>query len=285
MAWPVWRATTENPVTGGGRTRASGGIVIAGDRTQSRLAAHRHSRRVRMLKIVLPLIAVVMAGIATMNILGNAGVGPSLPPLEVPQIVADNLKMHNPHYQGFNDDGGHYWVKAETAQQDLKTLTAIHLQGITGELTDVKKQKTHLVAHARAVRQQVEYPRTLRLDRCNRRQRPHREADARNRKDEGRHHHLRPAVDDPDGRRHDHVQSIDHSPEEQRIHFRRHCAHAHEAERSPPPLQAIKRRSKRFPSANPENLSMSRRTGSTSTTSRKPLFIRAKSSRHRPERR
>lgn len=140
-------ATTDNAVTAGGRGRGSGGsIVIAGDRTQSRLAAHRHSKRVRKLKIVLPLIAVVMAGIATMNILSNAGVGPTLPPLEVPQIVADNLKMHNPHYQGFNDDGGHYWVKAETAQQDFKTLTAIHLQAITGELTDAKKQKTHLVA-------------------------------------------------------------------------------------------------------------------------------------------
>ncbi len=54
--------------------------------------------------------------------------------------------MHNPHYQGFNADGGHYWVKAETAQQDLKTLTAVHLDGITGELTDAKKQKTYLTA-------------------------------------------------------------------------------------------------------------------------------------------
>ena len=140
-------ATTDNSVTAGGRARASGdSIVIAGDRTQSRLAAHRHSKRVRMLKIGLPVIALVTAGLATLNILNNAGVGPTLPPLEVPQIVADNLKMHNPHYQGFNDDGGHYWVKAETAQQDLKTLTAIHLQAITGELTDAKKQKTHLVA-------------------------------------------------------------------------------------------------------------------------------------------
>ncbi len=104
------------------------------------------SRRVRILKIVLPLIAVAMAGIATMNILGNAGIGPTLPPLEFLRSLPTISKMHNPHYQGFNDDGGHYWVKAETAQQDLKTLTAIHLQGITGELTDAKKQKTHLVA-------------------------------------------------------------------------------------------------------------------------------------------
>nr|WP_045837292.1 LPS export ABC transporter periplasmic protein LptC [Hyphomicrobium sp. 99] len=139
--------TSNNTAAAGGHARASGhAIVIGGDRTQSRLAAHRHSRRVRILKIALPLAAVATAVISTVNILGNAGIGPSLPPLEVPQIVADNLKMHNPHYEGFNADGGRYWVKAETAQQDLKTMSAIHLQGITGELTDAKKQKTNLVA-------------------------------------------------------------------------------------------------------------------------------------------
>ncbi|MBY0559734.1 LPS export ABC transporter periplasmic protein LptC [Hyphomicrobium sp.] len=139
--------TTDNSATAGGHARASGSsIVIAGDRTQSRLAAHRHSRRVRVLKIALPAAAIATAVIATANILGNAGISPSIPPLEIPQIVADNLKMHNPHYQGFNADGGKYWVKAETAQQDLKTLTAIHLEGITGELMDAKKQKTYLVA-------------------------------------------------------------------------------------------------------------------------------------------
>ncbi|RUO98287.1 LPS export ABC transporter periplasmic protein LptC [Hyphomicrobium sp.] len=140
-------AATDNSGYGRGRERASGNsIVIAGDRTKSRLAATRHSRRVRTLKIALPAFAVAMTGFVAMNILGNAGVGPVLPPLEVPKIVADNLKMHNPHYQGFNADGGHYWVKAETAQQDLKALTAVHLDGITGELTDAKKQKTYLTA-------------------------------------------------------------------------------------------------------------------------------------------
>lgn len=130
-----------------GRSRASESrIVIAGDRTRSRTAAHRHSRRVRLLKIGLPVIAIATVALAALNILENFGIGPTLPPIEVPKIVADNLKMHNPHYQGFNSDGGHYWVKAETAQQDLKTLTAVHLDGITGELTDAKKQKTYLTA-------------------------------------------------------------------------------------------------------------------------------------------
>lgn len=140
-------AAAETSSVAHGRSRASGSrIVIAGDRTQSRTAAHRHSRRVRFLKIGLPLTAIATVALATLNILENMGVGPTLPPIEVPKIIADNLKMHNPHYQGFNSDGGHYWVKAETAQQDLKTMTAVHLDRITGELTDAKKQKTFLTA-------------------------------------------------------------------------------------------------------------------------------------------
>ena len=68
--------TTGNSVIADARERASGNsIVIAGDRTQSRLAAHRHSRRVRTLKYALPLAAIVTAALATMNILGNAGIG------------------------------------------------------------------------------------------------------------------------------------------------------------------------------------------------------------------
>lgn len=139
-------AETSSSASGRPRTSGNSSIVIAGDRTRSREAAHRHSRRVRLLKIGLPLTAVATIALAGLNILQNAGVGPTLPPVEIPKIVADSLKMHNPHYQGFNSDGGHYWVKAETAQQDLKTLTAVHLDGITGELTDVKKQKTYLTA-------------------------------------------------------------------------------------------------------------------------------------------
>ena len=76
------------------------------------------------------------------------------------------------------------------------------------------------------------------------------EADARNGQDEGKHHHVRSAVDDIDGRGHHHIQSTDHSPEEQRIYVRRHSAHAHEAEGAPPAADD-KRRSKSLPFGKP----------------------------------
>jgi lipopolysaccharide transport protein LptA/LPS export ABC transporter protein LptC len=139
-------ATSDSAVTSGrGRSSASN-IVFTMDRTVSRRVAHRHSKNVRILKIALPLVAGSTLAAFLLTILNGAGVGPDITNLHIPQIVAENLKMKNPHYEGFQRDGGRYWVKAETAQQDLKSFNVVHLDGITGDLLDVKKQKTHLVA-------------------------------------------------------------------------------------------------------------------------------------------
>jgi lipopolysaccharide transport protein LptA/LPS export ABC transporter protein LptC len=139
-------ATSDSAVTNGRSRTSANSIVVAGDRTASRRTAHRHSKSVRTLKLALPIAALATLAIFGGGIFMNVGFGPAIPDLKMPQIVADNLKMQNPHYEGFNADGGHYWVKAQTAQQDLKSLSDIRLNGITGELTDAKKQKTNLVA-------------------------------------------------------------------------------------------------------------------------------------------
>ena len=139
-------ATSDSAVTNGRSRMSVNSIVVAGDRTASRRTAHRHSKSVRTLKLALPIAALATLAIFGGAIFMNVGFGPAIPDLKMPQIVADNLKMQNPHYEGFNADGGHYWVKAQTAQQDLKSLSDIRLNGICGELTDAKKQKTNLVA-------------------------------------------------------------------------------------------------------------------------------------------
>ena len=132
-------------------TAASGrnparGIVLAGDRTASRTAARLHSRNVRILKTVLPVSTLAIVSIYSISIFQTVGWGLSIPKLEMPQILPENLAMQNPHYEGFNKDGGRYWVKAKSAQQDLKAFNMIKLTGITGELIDAKKQRTTLSA-------------------------------------------------------------------------------------------------------------------------------------------
>jgi len=139
-------ATSDSAVTSGRGRSSTRDIVFDSDRTASRHIAHRHSKRVRLLKVTLPFLALATFGVFVLTVLEGSGVGPRIPDLEIPQIVAENLKMKNPHYEGFQPDGGRYWVRAETAQQDFKTFGVVHLDKITGDLIDPKKQKTHLVA-------------------------------------------------------------------------------------------------------------------------------------------
>lgn len=128
-----------------GRTTGSG-IVLAGDRSASQRAASLHSRYVRILKYLLPISTVVVIAGYGYSVVNVTGWGKALNALEVPQIVADNLAMENPHYEGFNNDGGRYWVTAKKAMQDIKNLSLIKLQDITGELIDANKQRTRLTA-------------------------------------------------------------------------------------------------------------------------------------------
>ena len=124
----------------------SKGIVLAGDRTAYRLAALRHTRTVRLLKAGLPIAGLAISGLYGLSVMKTMGWGAGIPALEIPNILPENLAMNNPHYEGFNKDGGRYWVKAATAHQDLKNLSLIKLNTITGELTDAKKAITTLTA-------------------------------------------------------------------------------------------------------------------------------------------
>lgn len=127
--------------------RAAGsGIELAGDRAAGRISAQRHTTIVRTLKATLPLTTLlVVAGYAAV-VFDKTGWGAGFASLEIPKIVAENLAMDNPHYEGFNSDGGRYWVTAKKAMQDLKNLSLIKLDTITGELIDANKERTKLTA-------------------------------------------------------------------------------------------------------------------------------------------
>ena len=111
--------TRDSAVVPASARSSSREIVLAGDRTASRVSARRHSVMVRLLKAGLPLTALSILGFFGLAIMKTTGWGERIPELEMPKIVPENLAMQNPHYEGFNKDGGRYWVKADSAQQDL----------------------------------------------------------------------------------------------------------------------------------------------------------------------
>ena len=134
--------------TGGARAaRAAGAsIALAGDRSGNRLSARRHSHIVRTLKAVLPLCGLAVLAAYAGVLVRTTGWGRGLAALGVPTITAENLAMENPHYEGFNKDGGRYWVTAKRAMQELKNLSLIKLEDISGELIDANKERTKLTA-------------------------------------------------------------------------------------------------------------------------------------------
>ena len=138
--------TRDSTVTTVSARAGTRGIVLAGDRSGSRVSAKSHSRNVRLLKAGLPLTGLAVFALYGLSVVKTMGWGAGIPALEIPNIVPENVAMNNPHYEGFNKDGGRYWVKAETAQQDLKNMSLIKLNAITGEMTDAKKAKTALTA-------------------------------------------------------------------------------------------------------------------------------------------
>lgn len=108
--------------------------------------AKRHSRYVRILRKLLPLSCVVMVAGYCASVLSRSGVETGLPALEIGKLVSTDLKMSNPKYNGFGDDGSSYNFAAKTAQQDLLKPGYVTLDEITGQLVQLDKTKTNITA-------------------------------------------------------------------------------------------------------------------------------------------
>jgi lipopolysaccharide export system protein LptC len=98
----------------------------------ARLAADRHSRRVRLLKIVLPSAAVAIA----LGIVGLTWVQSRLQgAIDVKTVLfsKDGLTMVEPHLSG-HAEGRSYDVSAQRAVQSIENPKLIGLEGIDGRI-------------------------------------------------------------------------------------------------------------------------------------------------------
>src|SRR5688572_20028291 len=118
----------------------------AADRARNFMRARRHTRMVRALRWSLPTAGASVVVVYFLMIFNTTGWVASLPKLEMPRIIPENLTMDNPSYEGFNKDGGKYVVRAKTAIQDLVNTDFVRLNDITGDMSDAKKSKTTLTA-------------------------------------------------------------------------------------------------------------------------------------------
>lgn len=95
--------------------------------------AERHSRRVRRLKILLPALAILLAG-------GFVGYSYLVTPVSVAidtegsAISEGKLVMNSPKLEGFTRDGRPYSVNATRATQDFDKQDIIALDGIDARM-------------------------------------------------------------------------------------------------------------------------------------------------------
>jgi lipopolysaccharide export system protein LptC len=96
-------------------------------------AAVRHSRRVRVLRVAIPVgVAVAVLGVLVattwlkpLRVLAKM-------PIDIGHLVVSGTKitMQQPRLAGFTNDGRHYDLTAQAAAQDLTKPDVIELQGI-----------------------------------------------------------------------------------------------------------------------------------------------------------
>ncbi len=111
---------------------ATGG-TRANSRAEAFGRAERHSRRVRRLKVALPLLAILLvAGFVGYSFLSTP---PSVAIQTEGQAFAEGkLVMNSPKLEGFTKDGRPYSVNATRATQDFDKQDIINLDGIDAKM-------------------------------------------------------------------------------------------------------------------------------------------------------
>ncbi len=146
---------------GTGRMRHNTRIISSQEQKRAFRLAHRHSRRVTILKWSLPVITLaIVAGFIGWVSRNTPTEAPLQVQLEEGGFKQDELVMQNPNLNGFTD-GRAYEVTANEATQKVETPNVINLKAVRARITDEKQQWVTINADAGVFNQKEE---TLGLD-------------------------------------------------------------------------------------------------------------------------
>jgi len=105
------------------------------ERARAFLSAERHSRVVRILRRVLPALAITVLAAYFISTRLNVSVGDVTASVDGMQIKDGNLRMLNPTLKGADKKNGKYVVNAEYADQDIKNPSIVKLHAIKADLS------------------------------------------------------------------------------------------------------------------------------------------------------
>ena len=126
-------------------TEAPTGAPGMGVSAEAYRLATRHSARVRVLKIALPVIALIIAAIFAVVSIIRTYI-PSDLSVESATIEDGKIVMRYPAIAGRNNDGISYSMKAERALQDMKQPDVITLENIKAKMPVNEKTIAEVVA-------------------------------------------------------------------------------------------------------------------------------------------
>lgn len=116
------------------------------ERAASFRRAHSHSTLVRRLRVVLPVLALGVAGLYFLSPEIHISVGDMDASVAGVVIEKGNLRMLNPKLEGVNQKQGAYVVTAKYAEQAVASPDFIHLTDLSAEMNDSRKGWSRLTA-------------------------------------------------------------------------------------------------------------------------------------------
>lgn len=127
--------TIRPAVKNNGGTQNDGGIFSVSEKPDHVfIAAQRHSRRVQLLKIVLPAIALVIAGIFSWFTFFSTSPARDIITLNTEISEDGRMTMTQPKIEGYTKTNQPYFMKAGRAVQDPSQNGLIELQDIVAEI-------------------------------------------------------------------------------------------------------------------------------------------------------
>jgi LPS export ABC transporter protein LptC len=122
------------------------GVPGLAERSRAFRLAQRHTLRVKVLRVVLPVGAVAIAASYGLVLTSSWQIGRGRLSVGEVQVTADDLTMKNPKYFGVTKDGGRYEVRAKEAVVAFSQQAPIKLVGIDGDLVQPNNVVTKLTA-------------------------------------------------------------------------------------------------------------------------------------------
>ena len=131
---------------GGGAGSPVRSVPSLTERARAFQLAQRHTQRVRILRLALPIGAVGVAALYGLALVSSWQIGRGRLSVGEVQVTADDLTMKNPKYFGATKDGGHYEVRAKQAVVSFNQQAPIQLVDVDGDLVQPNKVVTKLKA-------------------------------------------------------------------------------------------------------------------------------------------